>query len=258
MIFRRRVPIFAGLVAIIGLIVALFAPLPYVIIKPGPTQNVLGSTITIKNTQVFQRPGALFSTTVLVSNPEAKMYGVELLVNWIEGDSVVLPRSAVYPKSENNAKALQVGKQEMVTSESSAIAAALVLYKVHHPERPISVKAADVSISLKDTGGPSAGLIFALGLLSRLDPHDFIHGRSIAGTGTIDSAGNVGPIGGIDQKMIGAARAGAKIFLMPQRNCADVTRVPKGLRAVPVQTLFQALELLQANSSEKYPVCPTR
>lgn len=258
MIFRRRVPIFAGLIAFIGLILALFAPLPYVIIKPGPTQNVLGSTITIKNTQVYQRPGKLLSTTVMVSNPEAKMYGIELLVNWIEGDSLVLPRSAIYPKSENNAKALQVGAQEMVTSESSAIAAALLLYKAQHPERPISVKAADVSISLKDTGGPSAGLIFALGLLSRLDPHDFIHGRSIAGTGTIDNSGNIGPIGGIDQKMIGAARAGAKIFLMPLRNCADVTRVPPGLRIVPVQTLSQTLELLQAPTLKESPVCPNR
>lgn len=258
MIFRRRVPLFAGLVAIVGLLLSLFAPLPYVIIKPGPVQNVLGSTITIKNTQVFQRPGELFSTTVLVSNPEAKMYGVELLVNWIEGDSVVLPRSVVYPKSENNAKALQVGAAEMADSESSAISAALVLYKAQHPDRPIDLNARDVSITLKDTGGPSAGLIFALGVLSRLDPQDFIRGRSIAGTGTIDNAGNVGPIGGIDQKMIGAARAGAKIFLMPARNCVDVTRVPKGLTVIPVQTLFQALELLQANSLEKSPVCPTR
>lgn len=258
MIFRRRVPIFAALVAGFGLLLALFAPLPYVIIKPGPTQNVLGEAIKITNTKVYQRPGKLLSTTVLVSNPEAKLYGDELLINWIEGDSVVLPRSVVYPKPENNEKALQKGAQEMASSESSAIASALLLFKNQHPELPNRFNKSDVSISLKDTGGPSAGLIFALGLLARIDPHDFIRGRSIAGTGTIDDAGNVGPIGGIDQKMIGAARAGARIFLLPVRNCRDVTRVPAGLRAVPVNTLFEALALLQAPISEKYPECPTR
>jgi PDZ domain-containing protein len=99
-----------------------------------------------------------------------------------------------------------------------------------------------VSLSLTGIGGPSAGLMFALGIIDKVSDHDLTHGRFIAGTGTIDPTGAVGQIGGIALKMIAARRAGATIFLAPASNCSDVKgNVPKGLDVVKVSTLHEAI-----------------
>src|SRR3954447_13354720 len=79
----------------------------------------------------------------------------------------------------------------------------------------------DVSVRLgEDIGGPSAGLMFSLGVYDTLTPGSLTGGTDIAGTGTIDEHGRVGSIGGIQQKIVGAADAGAKIFFVPPGNCA--------------------------------------
>lgn len=103
-----------------------------------------------------------------------------------------------------------------------------------------------VQISLRDVGGPSAGLMFALGILDKLEPGSLTDGRFIAGTGTIDGDGQVGPIGGIQQKLIGARSKGAQVFLVPAANCAEaLSGPPKGLRLIKVSTLKGALGELQ-------------
>jgi PDZ domain-containing secreted protein len=102
-----------------------------------------------------------------------------------------------------------------------------------------------VRISLADIGGPSAGLMFALGIIDKLQPGSLTDGRFIAGTGTIDDDGNVGPIGGIQQKLIGARQKGATVFLVPSDNCAEaLSSPPHGLRLVKVTSLRSALSEL--------------
>lgn len=99
-----------------------------------------------------------------------------------------------------------------------------------------------VVISLRDVGGPSAGMMFALGILDKLGPESLTGGRNIAGTGEITSDGTVGPIGGIAEKLIGARRRGATTFLVPAQNCAAAkVHPPAGLRLVRVETLKGAL-----------------
>ncbi len=94
-------------------------------------------------------------------------------------------------------------------------------------------------------GGPSAGLMFALGIMDKTGKQDLTDGRFIAGTGTIDAAGTVGPIGGIQLKMIAARRAGATVFLAPAGNCRDVQgAVPGGLQVVKVDSLHHAVQYL--------------
>ena len=116
-----------------------------------------------------------------------------------------------------------------------------------------------VRIRVGDIGGPSAGLMFALGIVDKLSPHSLTDGRFIAGTGEIGPTGVVQPIGGIQQKMIGARNAGATIFLTPAANCADTKgAVPAGLRLVKVSTLNQAvtyLEALKAGAGKSVPSC---
>jgi Lon-like protease len=104
-----------------------------------------------------------------------------------------------------------------------------------------------VKINLADIGGPSAGLMFALGIVDKLSPHSLTDGRFIAGTGEIFPTGLVQPIGGIQQKMAGARAAGATIFLTPATNCPDTAgAVPAGLRLVKVSSLAGAISDLRA------------
>ncbi|SFJ85153.1 PDZ domain-containing protein [Amycolatopsis sacchari] len=104
----------------------------------------------------------------------------------------------------------------------------------------------DVKVSLQDVGGPSAGLMFALAIVDRLTPGDLANGQHIAGTGEIDEKGNVGPIGGISFKVVGAREAGATVFLTPEQNCAEAAAaVPDGLKLVKVTNLDSALTALE-------------
>ncbi len=105
----------------------------------------------------------------------------------------------------------------------------------------------DVTINLQDVGGPSAGLMFTLGILDKVGPESLTGGKYVAGTGEISPDGTVGPIGGITQKLIAARRNGAVVFLVPEANCAEAaTRPPAGLELVKVSTLRTALDGLQA------------
>nr|WP_255480394.1 PDZ domain-containing protein [Quadrisphaera sp. RL12-1S] len=117
----------------------------------------------------------------------------------------------------------------------------------------------DVKIAVDQIGGPSAGMVFALGVVDLLTPGDMTGGKRFAGTGTIDSAGQVGAIGGIRQKLLGARAAGAEVFLAPQANCGEVAgHVPDGLRVVAVSTLGQArqaVEELGKGQGQELPGC---
>ncbi|MBK8459685.1 MAG: PDZ domain-containing protein [Micropruina sp.] len=93
-------------------------------------------------------------------------------------------------------------------------------------------------------GGPSAGLMMALGVYERITPGDLAGGRAIAGTGTVTAAGQVGSVGGVQEKIAGAERAGASVFLLPEGNCPDVGSPPSTLRLVKVATLGEALAAL--------------
>lgn len=110
----------------------------------------------------------------------------------------------------------------------------------------------DIKISLENVGGPSAGMMFALGIIDTLTPGDLTGGRHFAGTGTIDAAGNVGAIGGIVQKMYGAKSAGATVFLAPAANCNEVVgNVPDGLQVVRVSKLKDAYDAVNLIASGK-------
>jgi Lon-like protease len=114
-----------------------------------------------------------------------------------------------------------------------------------------------VRISVGNIGGPSAGLMFALGLIDKITPDDLTGGRFIAGTGEIEANGTVEPIGGIQQKMAGARAAGATIFLTPAANCADAAgAVPAGMRLIKVSSLAGAIAALDAlKAGRPVPSC---
>jgi PDZ domain-containing protein len=118
---------------------------------------------------------------------------------------------------------------------------------------PFSVK-----IDAGNVGGPSAGTMFALGLYDTLTPGSLTGGARIAGTGTIDHTGAVGPIGGIRQKLVGAHDGGAQWFLAPADNCSEVVgHVPDGLRVVRIATFDQAKSAVEAIAADRGGSLPT-
>lgn len=114
----------------------------------------------------------------------------------------------------------------------------------------------EVDFNISGVGGPSAGMIFAIGIIEKLTAEDLLRGRKVAGTGAITASGRVGGIGGIEEKMIGASRIGAEIFLAPRENCQDMKHIPKGLKVIPVSTLAEAVSALRAPENFKHPGCP--
>ena len=109
----------------------------------------------------------------------------------------------------------------------------------------------EAPFGLSKVGGPSAGSMFALGIVDELTPGDLTGGKDIAGTGTIALDGSIGPIGGIEQKMAGAKTDGSGYFLAPASNCADVVgNVPDGLEVYAVSTLHEAVTTVEAIAAD--------
>lgn len=102
----------------------------------------------------------------------------------------------------------------------------------------------EVDIQSGTIGGPSAGLMWALGVIEILTPEDLTDGRVIAGTGTVDLEGRVGRIGGVRQKVVGAEDAGAEVFLLPRGDLADARGAGGSIELVPVDTVEQAMRFL--------------
>jgi PDZ domain-containing protein len=328
---RRGVTVLLGaLLTTLLSIGVLGAPIPYVVLGPGPTVNTLGTSNGKDIIQVAGRPtstsaGQLRLTTVGVQ-PTVKLRSA--LAGWFSPDEAVVPRELVYPPGESQEEVEKRNAEDFQNSQSSAETAALrklgyqvqVLVKTVTPGGPSAgvLKAGDVvttvdgqrvttagrltelirakpagtpltigytragaaatatvtsreqdgrprigieidqqqphpftlSIDLGDIGGPSAGLMFALGIVDKLEPADLTGGKVIAGTGTIDDEGRVGPIGGIAQKLVGAKKAGAKVFLVPADNCAEAVRNPQPdlplLRVGSLDDALVALDTLRA------------
>jgi PDZ domain-containing protein len=115
----------------------------------------------------------------------------------------------------------------------------------------------DIEFGVTGVGGPSAGTMFAVGIIDKLTPGALTEGKVIAGTGTIAPDGKVGEIGGIQQKLIGARNAGAVLFLAPQGNCQDVIgHIPDGLTVASIATLSEAMTAINAfNTGAKVNPC---
>ena len=108
----------------------------------------------------------------------------------------------------------------------------------------------EATFGLSDVGGPSAGMMFALGVVDEITPGSLTGGKDISGTGTIDMTGQVGPIGGIQQKMAGARESGSTFFLAPASNCNEVKgHEPKGMQVFAVNTLHEAVAATKAIAS---------
>jgi PDZ domain-containing protein len=243
---------------ILVVILALFgflAPLPYTVIMPGDTANTLGSdhgvpVIEIQGAPTHPTDGELLLTTIRATDPNAKLHLADLFKAWFNDDQAVVPKKSVYPEGKSTQQIVAQNTHEMVESQDHATVAALNYLKLD----PNQVK---VKLNLADVGGPSAGLMFSLGIVDELGPESLTGGKTIAGTGTIDDSGKVGEIGGVEMKTKAAKRDGATVFLLPKAECKKAKdAAPGGLRLVPVESLSQAVDALKAlETGGKVPSC---
>ena len=186
------------------------------------------------------------------------MSNIVALIGWFDPDTVVMPNEAVVPIGQTAEEYAGESQQEMDQSQQEAVDAALTFLQ----DRGVDVSNIDVDMHVEGIGGPSAGMMYALGLIDKLTPESETGGRTIAGTGTIDAEGNVGAIGGVRLKMLGAKRDGATWFLAPEANAAEVAgNVPEGVRDVCVSTLSEAYDALTAigqGRGDGLPHCKAR
>lgn len=255
---------FIGIAAVILAIFALIIPSAYVIEEPGPTQDVMGKidgleVINIK-TDASKKSGKLLLLTVGISGvPGYETSTLNAITSWLNPNRDVLPRELIVPIGQTANQYEEESENEMNSSQDSAIKAA----KNKAKELGLSAEGKKISLHVEDIGGPSAGMIYTLGILNKLSKYDITGGKVIAGTGTIDEKGNVGEIGGIRLKMIGAKRDGATWFLAPESNCDEVVgHIPNGMRVVKVATIDEALKALEVIRSGKdvnnLPACRLR
>lgn len=339
---------------VLGLLAALLAvavllPVPYVTMSPGPTINVLGETggkqiIAVADHKTYPTKGQLRLVTVSVTSPGRHINLLEAMLAWFDGTRAVYPRDVIYPPQQSVAQAKQESSVEMVSSQDTAVAAALkelgyspkthveVLGVVKGGPADGKLKVRDQILSVNGTritdvrqvsklvqrtppsqparfvvrrdgrtrtvtvqpqkssetphraivgitiglgydfpfpvnvrlnqaiGGPSAGLMFSLGVYDRLTPGALTGGKTVAGTGTISESGRVGPIGGIQQKIVAAAEAGATLFFVPPGNCTSALHadVKEGeIRLVKAPTMHSAVESLKAYADNPHADLPS-
>ena len=232
-------------------LLALLWPAPFAIISPGPVTNLLGKSVKINEDFDLETSGKLFSLSVYVTNQESKPPGILVLAAWMSGKSLVLPNELVYESGQTTDAANREAKREMQSSEAKAAIAAANFLKKLDPGKALDWKQSDIEFAMKKVGGPSAGLAFSIALIARLQSPELIAGRSIAVTGTINESGDVGGIGGLDQKLISAAKAGARLAIFPQTNCRDLTIDVPGIQLLPVSNLSQAIHGLSSSEFAK-------
>jgi Lon-like protease len=233
---------------------AVFAPLPFSLAQPGMTANVLGKNegtqvITISGAPTRDTSGQLRMTTIVATGPDADVKLGDVINSWFSTDRAVMPRDSVYPSGQTTKEIEKHNSEQMKQSQDAATRAALN----HLDPTDKDIK---VTLKLADVGGPSAGLLFSLGIIDKLDGDggggDLTGGRTIAGTGTIDPDGTVGAVGGVALKTQAARRDGATVFLVPKEECSDAkSELPKGLRLIPVTTLKGAVNALVALETGK-------
>ena len=253
-----------GTVALVLGLAVLLLPSPYVIESPGPTQDVLdqsagSSVIAVKGARGHSDSGRLLMVTVSASGvPGYPVITAQTLWAWIDPQLQVTPSEAVFPVGQSAEDYRELSDNQMSQSERAAQKVALQ----YAEKLGVSSQGVTASIHIDDIGGPSAGMMYTLGIIDKLTPADETGGHTVAGTGTMDSSGHVGSIGGIRLKMLGARRDGATWFLAPKSNCGEVVgHVPAGLRDVRVSTIddaYQALVAIGRGQAEALPHCSTQ
>jgi PDZ domain-containing protein len=244
-------------------LLATIAPLPFAIVLPGEAQNIFKGVITFKSTDNYPATGRIDLMSIRVTNPDSWIFGPEIIYSWISSERSVYPKSAIFPPGTTSKEERKQAKAEMVSSQDKAIFASENYLQSNPKIMAVDSSAADavnigkaradkletknIEFKVKETGGPSGGLVFAIALVELLTERDILEGEHIAGTGTINARGIVGGIGGINEKIASAQKVGATLFFAPVSNASEIANIPAGIKVVTVATLAQAISYLETS-----------
>ncbi len=199
--------------------------------------------------RVQAQPTGAFVAGVLPDGPADGALQHGDVIESVDGDRVRTPEAlrerigrrppgAVVELSVRRGEALERFRLRTIASEGRAVVGIIV-----EPEVNV-VLPIEIRIDAGDIGGPSAGVAFALAIMEKLG-RDVDRGRRVAATGELELDGDIGPVGGLEQKTIGAERADVALFLVPAGdNAAEARRHADDVRIVGVKTFQQALHTL--------------
>ena len=235
------------------LIAPLVLPVNFVLINPGEGNPLFPKMLKVDSVKTYPVDGQMFLLSIWVTNPQTLVLGFQVLHCWIKPTCVVTPRSVIYPKATDDKAELAEGAKEMKQSQNSAIVATKKLFAKKYPEINLDeLTDASLKVSLKNTGGPSGGLIFSLGLVELLAPENLLQGRKIAATGTISKSGAVGAIGGVQEKIVAARAAGVELLFISRENCDEISGEVDGLKVIAVSTLEEAYLALKGGGNSDF------
>ena len=235
------------------LIAPLVLPVNFVLINPGEGNPLFPKMLKVDSVKTYPVDGQMFLLSIWVTNPQTLVLGFQVLHCWIKPTCVVTPRSVIYPKATDDKAELAEGAKEMKQSQNSAIVATKKLFAKKYPELNLDeLTDASLKVSLKNTGGPSGGLIFSLGLVELLAPENLLQGRKIAATGTISKSGAVGAIGGVQEKIVAARAAGVELLFISRKNCDEISGEVDGLKVIAVSTLEEAYLALKGGGNSDF------
>jgi PDZ domain-containing protein len=227
----------------------------FVLLTPGKPTPLFPQVLSIKGIPTHSVDGQMYLLTVMITNPDTYVQGTAVARCWVDGECVTFPRSVYYQRETDNKSEIAIAKKEMVGSQNFALTAARSLLQKRFPDVDISqLTDSHLAIKLANTGGPSGGFIFALGIVELITPENLLQGRKVAGTGTISATGAVGAIGGVTEKIIGAKKAGASLLFISRENCQDLPPSVEGISVVAIATLDEAITYLDRDLTGAKPL----
>lgn len=235
--------------------VPLVTPVNFSIIEPGEGTPLFPKVLQVKDAQfkTYTPDGQIYLLSIWVSTPDSKILGAQALKCWMEPDCVLFPRSVIYDRKTTAVKEEKKALEEMKVSQSDAVTATKKYLKKNFPSIDISQFSDDsLKFTIPNVGGPSGGLIFSLGLIELLTSEDILQGRKIAGSGTINAQGEVGPIGGISEKIIAAKKIGATVLLASRENCDEIPDEVTGISVIAISTLEEAITYLRNSKNSNF------
>ena len=247
-----RLPRFSRTLVTLFFVAAFLSPLQFVAIAPGNPQGIFPEIVSLSkksNAKSYPIDGQFYLLTIRITAPGGYVPGIEMIYRWVRTDQVVLPTSVIYPPGVTFEEEEKQSTAEMKGSQDYARTVALSYLVRTYPDRGFEkLTPKDIAIEVKKTGGPSGGMIFTLAIIELLTKENLLQGRSIAGTGTIEKDGKIGPIGGIEEKILAAKRAGTDLFLAPKANCSELSSIPEGIIVAAVGTIDEAVAALNSKS----------
>jgi PDZ domain-containing secreted protein len=236
----------ASVIAALLMLAITFSLLPmnYGLEAPGFTASVEPMVQIPQEYRHSSKGNFLISSVIL----QAPILTGEWVYGHLDHTIKLMPQERIVPVTTTVQAVAQTDYKMLLDSETTACIVGLQMagYPAGVVGNNINMPFPVKIVHQKTDGGPSAGLMFTLGVYDILSQQDLTGGRKIAGTGTIDLNGNVGPVGGVEQKVVAAEHAGAQYFLTSSWNYQSAMVSAKHLKVVKVDTVQEAIDFLKS------------